>query len=352
MRGSKATIAAWILALVIGLPSTSRSEESTAALNEEDAPPEEAPVTPSPIPEEQVPEPESRPPSPRTGPRPGDPFLRCAQVQCHCASPPEERDGNVILRLGPPDDCVMVDCYCVSVAPPAPMRTPEEETVSVVAEEPVEYEPPGVAGFLVSRRDVGLLLEVGFPFLEAELSFGLHDAVELGVGYRSFWGMSSMGYLSLRIRVYHSVVRRAAVSLMGRAGYTHVGSENHGSNTSWAGGDAAMGELLVAASIGRGRHFFFMNLGARFGWVRSHTDCDSDRDYGCYSTAFPDGSPGVLAAALFDVGWAARLRSRSSFFLAVGFFAYFNGEGVPGCMTARIGFLFDFPTARSEGGER
>jgi hypothetical protein len=284
--------------------------------------------------------------------QPSGPTLQCERVECNCASMPETSGRDIVFRRDASPDCVRVDCVCVQPEPQEPHRDALGVDRRAQRERQRQFESPAVGGFLVSRGDLGLVIDLGWPYLNLGFSYGVNDAVELGVGYRGLWSMSSTGYLSLKVRLSQNRTRRSAVSLNWLGGYTYVSPGDHDYRTSLAAGDSVFSDILFSASIGRGRHIIFLDAGVHLGWVQSQEPCEYD-DWGyydCYDRVFPDGEAGVLVAAIFDIGWAVRLRPQWSLSVALGFNAFVNSEEMPGYGTVKLGFSFDIQTSRREGG--
>ncbi len=308
-----------------------------------------------PAPDEGEPEPAEPSPAPAGGPEAAPepeepaPTMSCDRVECNCASPPEVVEGDIVFRSDPSRTCGgVVFCRCVEPVTPEPEPPSEQETERLG--------PPPVGGVTISDRKVGLLVEVGFPYYNVQLSYGLHDAVELGVGYRGFWFLTSAGYVSLRLRLYHNPHRLAAISLYAAAGYSYIHPEmnySYNNTTSLVGGDATHGLLGLSTSMGRGRHLFIFNIAAHLGWVQSWEGCEEDDwDSRCYEGYFRNGQRGLAVAVLFEFGYAVRMSRSSTFFVTLGSMFFVNNDEWAGYGTGKIGFVFDLATSRGGRGRR
>jgi len=269
--------------------------------------------------------------------------LHCRRVHCECATAPFATDDGLVFRPQESQGCRQVVCHCLdddtSAEPASTLPEPEPPTEIFTAE------PAPVSGFTLARRRVGIKLDLGFPFLDAQIAYGAHDAVEIGAGYRGMYGMSNGGYGSLRFRLYHNDQPSASVSLAALGGYIHVrAGEGHDERTTYSAGDSGYIELNLSASVGRGRHWFTAATGVRIAWIQDHAPCRED-DWGysyCYDTLFPDGQGRVMPVVFLELGYAVRLWRFVSFFIATGFDAFTNSRAYPASVRQRLGLLFDF----------
>lgn len=271
--------------------------------------------------------------------------LHCRRVHCECATAPFASDDGLVFQPQTSDGCRQVICRCLpgeDVPEEVGETLPTPETPSELFTE----RPAPVYGFPMARRDVGVRLELGYPYLDIGLMYGVHDVVEIGAGYRGMYTMSFGGYGSLKFRLYRSTQRNAALSLNILGGYHHVPQgEGHDKITGLAGGDGAYLELSLAMSVGRRGHYFTAASGVRLAWVREQPSCATD-EYGyawdCYETVFNDGHGGFMPVAFLDLGYAARVWRHLSLFILTGFDAFTNSDSFLASVRFRLGFMFDF----------
>ena len=271
--------------------------------------------------------------------------LRCRRVHCDCASPPFASGEDLVFQPQTREGCQRVICRCLPGD-----DTPEEQGEPLPTPEAPEdlfiARPAPVYGFLLERRRVGVRLELGFPYIDAHLMYGVHDVFEIGAGYRGMYGMSSGGYGSLKFRLYRNQRQTASLSLLALGGYHHVPlGEGHDKITALSGGDGAFMELSLAASVGRYGHSFTVASGVRLAWIREMAPCEVD-DYGdswdCRDTVFLDGHGGFMPVAFFEVGYAARVWRYLSLFISTGFDAFTNSQAFVASVRFRMGLMFDF----------
>lgn len=271
--------------------------------------------------------------------------LHCRRVHCACATAPFASDEGLVFQPETSEGCRQVICRCLPGEDP-----PEEVGDSLpTPEAPRELfseRPAPVYGFPMARRRVGLQLDIGYPYLDINVRYGVHDVFEIGAGYRGMYNMSFGGYGSLKFRLYRSTQRSAALSLIVLGGYHHVQQgEGHDKITALAGGDGAFLEMSLAMSAGRRGHYFTAASGVRLAWVREQASCETD-EYGyasdCYETVFEDGHGGFMPVAFVDVGYAARVWRHLSLFTLVGFDAFTNSDAFLVSVRFRLGLMFDF----------
>jgi hypothetical protein len=279
--------------------------------------------------------------------------LRCRRVDCECAAPPMSSAEGLVYQPLVARGCRQVVCRCdlpaeAESAPPAVEPRPaavESLPPPQPPEEIFTLEPAPVAGFTLPRRTIGLRLEAGHPFLDAQFAYGLHDAVEIDAGYRGMWGKSNGGYAGLRFRLYRSPSGNAALSLSLLGGYTYVQpGEDHYNIAKFNGGDSGFVEAGFGFTVGRRRHAFIASAGLRLAWVQDHLDCGSESRYldDCEDTIFLDGHSGFLPVVFLDVGYAVRLHRAVSLYIATGFDAFTAGQNLSGMVRQRFGLMFDF----------
>jgi hypothetical protein len=273
--------------------------------------------------------------------------LRCRRVDCQCASPPLSSAEGLVYQPLVARGCRQVVCRCLEAAEEAPAPPVYESfPPPLPPEEIFTEEPSPVGGFSLARRGVGLRLEAGHPFIDVQLAYGLHDAVELDAGYRGMWGKSNGAYGGLRFRLYRNQAGTAALSLSLLGGYTYVRpGENHFYTTKFNGGDSGFAELGFGFSLGRHRQAFIASAGLRLSWVQGHRVCSPD-EYtyweDCENTIFQDGHAGFLPTVFVDVGYAVRLYRLLSLYIATGFDAFTSSQSLSAMVRHRFGLMFDF----------
>jgi hypothetical protein len=275
--------------------------------------------------------------------------LRCRRVDCQCAAPPLSSADGLVYQPLVAHGCRQVVCRCAEAAEPeaAPARPAFESFPPPLAPQEIFTEEPSpLGGFTLARHGVGLRLEAGHPFIDAQLAYGLHDAVELDAGYRGMWGKSNGAYGGLRFRLYRNQAETAALSFSVLGGYTYVRpGENHFYTTMFNGGDSGFAELGFGLSLGRHRQAFIASAGLRLSWVQGHRPCASD-EYtyydDCEDTIFRDGHRGFLPVVFFEVGYAVRLYRLISLYIATGFDAFTSSESLSAMVRHRFGLMFDF----------
>lgn len=273
--------------------------------------------------------------------------LRCRRVDCQCAAPPLSSAEGLVYQPLVARGCRQVVCRCVEAGEPAPARPafellpPPLPTQEIFVEEPAP-----VGGFTLGRHSAGLRLEIGHPFIDVQLAYGLHDAVELEAGYRGMWGKSNGGYGGLRFRLYRNQSQTAALSLSLLGGYTYVRpGEDHFRTTAYNGGDSGFAEIGFGLSAGRRRQAFIASVGLRLSWVQGHRRCDPVEYVfytDCDNTIFRDGHRGFLPVVFFDVGYVVRLYRSISLYIATGFDAFTSSQALSAMVRQRFGLMFDF----------
>ncbi len=269
-----------------------------------------------------------------------DESLVCQQVRCRTEARGVDTpsSGNVVCECH-------FDPIEASPLPPEPSMTDEalDEELRILgsSELPELLDTPvAVAAFGLGRSRVGVRLDVGFPFIDFEVMVRLHEVFQLGIGYRTAYGVANAGYGSFKLRFYQNATDTVAFALVGRGGYTHAPDLNG----EWlAGNNGAFGEALLALSFRWGRHAIDVHAGFRFGWIRWR-DCESDLGEICWGAVFSDsdGRSGLLLTTLVEIGWAFRISPHASYFFSGGVQIVPGSDQNPLFPLGRTGLLFDF----------
>ncbi len=235
-----------------------------------------------------------------------------------------------------------VTCWCEDEPPwgrPAAVREVIDDSERPSPRLPAILDRPApVSGFTLTRARVGMLLEIGYPFLDLRASFRLHEWLDLGLGYRGRWGTTNAGYASLKFRLFQNQPATFGLALVLAGGYTRARDQD---SAVVVGGDSAFGEAILNLSVRRRRHAFDALLGLRLGWVR---DCEVwiESEYDdCYYHPFADEEAGLMATVIFDVGYSVRIGPFISFFIAAGIDIFANSDSPPVLPRGRTGFLFE-----------
>jgi hypothetical protein len=341
-RAAATAIAVGLIALA--LPALAQDVPETPA----SAAPEEAPARTYIVTSEPAPPPEAASEAST---------LRCRDVLCLCAGEPRLASGGMVFEPLAARGCGAVVCSCT--APTTPGASARPEPAQPAAQEallpppepaPPRPEPVPETGFLLGRGRLGLSVAAGWPFVELQVAYGAHEAVEVAAGYRAMYGLASAWYGGLRLRLHENRKRGAALSLLALGGYTYVVSgEGHNRSTQFAGGDSGFGEAALALSVGRNIAWFTFLGGARVSGVQDHicsSAAVSSTTLNCEQAVFPDGEAGVLVTVMLEVGFAVRLNSFMSLLGAVGGDWFVNSEAREAFVRGRLGFSFDLETVR------
>lgn len=183
-------------------------------------------------------------------------------------------------------------------------------------------------------------LELGYPFLDFRLGYGISNRFQLMAGYRGLYSLSSAGYAGLKIGLYQNKERIVGVSLVALGGYSYVKGvfDGDGETTRMlVGGDGGFGEAWLMATVRRRRHGLTLTGGMRISQV---SGC-SDEAY-CYGDIFKSGRDGTLVTAFFELGWEMRIMKFASYYLAMGVDMFANSNSLPAMVRFRTGVMLDF----------
>jgi len=218
----------------------------------------------------------------------------------------------------------------------------------------LEYVPPASGGFPLARGRWGLVIDTGFPFLELQLGYGIHDAFQISLSYRSFIFTTHSPYLSFKARFFRSESGSTALSFLGGVGYQGVTGLLSMATDVLVGGNSIYGELSLVGSYRNGRHQLDYLMGVRLGWCQDNAHVrdvalDDNPGAGYCFTSVEEGSStrsstdGLLATVMVDLGYSYRINRVFSYYVAFGIEVRPNTAVFP-TMTARFrnGFAFDF----------
>lgn len=212
---------------------------------------------------------------------------------------------------------------------PAPARS---EPVSV--KKTADTRPTPAAGFTLERRRVGIRLEVGFPFVLLQLSYGVGAGLELITGYRGFYALTPGAFAGVKGQLVTNKAGTVGLSLMALGGWTHL-KKYWDIVTEFTGGTGGFGELWLMFTGRRGRHGMFVNGGVRVSEVKAckHDECDSH---------ILNGKKGVGVVIFAEIGYEVRINRYASYFVAGGANMFPNGKQFPGFVTGRTGIIMEF----------
>lgn len=223
------------------------------------------------------------------------------------------------------------------MAPPPP-ATPRPVAPGTKPLAPVEATP--VAGFPLRKRRLGFLLELGYPFLDFRVGYGITDRLQILLGYRGLYAMSSAGYAGLKFGLFQNKPRTVGVSFTALGGYTYVKQKNDyddGTTRELVGGDGGFGEAWLTVTVRRRRHGLMLVGGLRISQVSGCSD-----EYDCWGSIFASGSPGTLVTGFFELGWEMRFMRYASYYVAIGVDMFTNSNALPAMVRFRNGVLLDF----------
>jgi len=272
---------------------------------------------------------ETPPPAPVTVAPPA--ATVCASAPPTCAPPP-----------------ATAACGCgttvIIQAPPAPPTGPAAPLPGVwrrrAAADPG---PTTISGFTPGRRRVSFGFELGFPFLDTHLAYGLSDRVALGVGFRSLYGETSAPYAFAKLQLMSDAARTRGLALTVLGGYTYVRGEDewdHDSTTALVGGDGVFAELNLGMTLRSGRHGLMVGWGLRLGQVKAK-DCSGDSWCDEYSHVL-DGRAGVLATVSAELGWEVKITRNAGYFISLGVDMFTNSKALPAMVRFRNGVVLSF----------
>lgn len=265
------------------------------------------------------------------------PELHCERLTCACSDVPRLADASIYLprRQG----CFQVSCRCAQ-----PGDTSIDQQADTAELPPPsaphalsERRPPPLFGALLPRSSFGLKLEVGFPFFQIGLLYGVHEIVEIGAAFRSFWGLSLGGYGSIRVRLYENATGNSSLSLGIRLGYNQV-REDSNYLVALSGGDSGYGEVHLGFNVGRYGHAAIFDLGLRLAWVQAQPECEGS----CYSSLSEEGYAHLMPVPFVEVGYAVRFSHVATFYIANGVEARMLADDATATARARMGFILDF----------
>lgn len=129
-------------------------------------------------------------------------------------------------------------------APIAPAVRPQLETRP--PEEPNNTSMYGAPALGLLKR--GQSLYLGFPLIGARLAMGLHDRVDFGIGFLSFWGLMNGPEAFLKVNVFQGTRWSAAVSAEGSYMFFNTRAPREVRGPRWISGlrngNASLGGVL------------------------------------------------------------------------------------------------------------
>lgn len=235
----------------------------------------------------------------------------------------DAQPGDSQLRpIAPPDE------------PPGPPSSGSAEIDDL--DDPI-YPSSPVGASALRRGQLGLRLEVGYPFVELAVTVGLVTGrLQVEAGYRGLYGMTNAIFGGLKWVISRSRSGRTGVALRLIGGYSDIRKDDgrFQEYQNMAGGGFGFGEGgLLFTARGRSNAAFLASAGLRISQYRPR-ECNPGPD--C------EGNRKVAYAAFLELGFVKRLGWRTSYYMAVGV-DVFEGlqEWLPALIRLRIGISVD-----------